>query len=297
MSASTIDTAAARSPSVEVDAAGSRAPAFTIATLVNDEIQYAEMQASFRAHGFAGPDVEFLAVRGARSAFAALNDMLSAARGAYIVLCHQDVRLIEDGRAALEARLAELEASQPTWALAGNAGAEAPGRLAIRITDPYGTDRHIGTLPARVMSLDENFIVVRGRAGLRFSRDLDGFHLYGADICLVADTLGWSAWVIDFHLRHLSPGRKDHTFREAEARFRAKWSRALRPRWMQTPCTLLHLTGSPLIRRVVGNLGEQVVRRLSRRRPGSAGWTPLPVPPAPLGTQADTAASRKRQHA
>ncbi len=55
--------------------------------------------------------------------------------------------------------------------------------------------------------------------------------------------LGYSAYVIDFHLRHLSPGRKDATFTRAEATFRAKWSRALKPRWMQTTCTLLRIGG------------------------------------------------------
>ena len=248
------------------------APDYTIATLVNDDEQYRAMLASFRNGGFEAPYVEYLAIRGATSAYAALNVLLAQARGRTIILCHQDVRLLVDGRAELEQRLGELSRIDPNWAVAGNAGGIAPGRLALRITDPHGKDQHLGELPARVASLDENFIVIRADAGLGFSRDLEGFHLYGADICLVADVLGWSAWVIDFHIEHLSPGRKDASFALAERRFRAKWSRALRPRWMQTTCTLLRLTGSP-IWHALARLQEGPVRRLTARFQAFKAWS------------------------
>lgn len=253
-------------------------PAYTIATLVNNEAQYSQFLASFRAGGFIEPTVEFLAVRQAASAYAGLNALLRAARGQTIILCHQDVRLIADGRDRLDQRLAELNQRDPNWALAGNAGGAGPGRFALRISDPHGRDCNIGALPAPVMSLDENFIVMRGGTGLSFSRDLDGFHLYGADICLVADVLGYTAWVIDFHLEHLSPGRKDQSFVDAEVRFRAKWGRALRPRWMQTTCTLLRLSGTAMGRRW-GAASEAAARRIVRRLPGAIRWN-RPAPEA-----------------
>lgn len=249
---------------------------YTIATLVNDCAQYRDMRRSFEAGGFTWPDCEYLQVDNTGAAqtcaYSGLNRMLDEARGEIVILCHQDVRLLADGRAQLDARLAELEAIDPAWALAGNAGGIAPGRLAIRITDPHGADRHVGDLPARVTSLDENFIVVKRAARVGFSRDLSGFHFYGADICLVASLLGYTAYVIDFHLRHLSPGNKGRDFRAAEALFRAKWSRALRPRWMQTTCSLLKLAGNP-VQRVLGRIAERPYARLSRRRPTSQGFT------------------------
>ncbi len=247
--------------------------AFTIATLVTRHDEHAEMLAAFEARGFTRPSCEFLAIdnTGARqtSAYAGLDAALAAARGRYVILVHQDVRPI-DHRAALEARLAHLAALDPAWAVAGNAGAVAPGVLAMRISDPHGRDRRLGDLPARVMSLDENLLIVRRSARIGFSRDLTGFHFYGADICLAAEVMGRTAYVVDWHVEHLSSGRKGTTFGAAEAAFRGKWSRALRPRWMQTTCALLRLAGG--IDHWPGQIAEPVYRRLAKRLPGARGW-------------------------
>lgn len=271
-------TSAPRAVVVERPAPGpaSDAVRFTIATLVNDRAQYQAMLTSLCDGGFTLDDCEYLYIDNTQpdqiDAYRALNAMLSAARGRYVILCHQDVRLLTAGRSDLDQRLAELDAIDPSWALAGNAGAVAPGTLAIRITDPHGADRSIGHLPARVMSLDENFIVARAEARLAFSHDLAGFHFYGADICLIADILGWHAYVIDFHLAHLSAGNKGAAFAAMQSAFTAKWARALAPRWMQTTCSLIRLAGTPL-GQLAGRLAEPPFRKLSRRLPGAAGWT------------------------
>jgi hypothetical protein len=250
--------------------------AFTIGTLVTDPAQYAEMRRSFDAGGFGSDDCEFLMIDNTcarqTSAYAGLNQVLHGARGRFVILCHQDVRLITDNRMTLEARLGDLEMRDPDWAVAGNAGGIAPGRLALRISDPHGSNRAIGTLPARVASLDENFLVVRRSARIGFSRDLDGFHFYGTDICLAADLAGWRSYVIDFHLRHLSPGRKSADFDAAEQAFVDKWGRALRPRWIQTTCSLVPISGEP-VRRAIGRALARPYAGLRRRLPSAAGWT------------------------
>ena len=253
---------------------------YTIATLVNSRVHHEEMVASFRAKGFAAPDCEYLFIDNTTGngtdAYRGLNKLLADARGEFIILCHQDVRLVDDDRARLDLCLAQLEVLDPTWAVAGNAGGIAPGRLALRITDPHGDNRRVGELPARVMSLDENFLVVRRDARLSFSRNLSGFHFYGADLCLVADVLGWSCYVIDFHLVHLSAGAKSSAFEEAERDFRAKWTTALRPRWMQTTCSLVHVGGG----RPTSALTTVAARPFSallRRLPGTRGWSGPPA--------------------
>lgn len=255
-------------------------PRFTIATLVNNVVHYEDMLASFAEAGFAEPACEFLYVdntgKEQTCAYRGLNKMLNEARGKYIVLCHQDVRMVDDAREDLEQRLAELERADPTWALAGNAGGVSAGRLALRISDPHGEDRRIGELPARVMSLDENFIVVKRDARIGFSRDLSGYHFYGADICLVADILGYSAYVIDFHLQHLSGGYKGASFFEAETAFRTKWAHALRARWLQTTCSLVNLSGD-VVGQFFGRVAEAPLERIARRLPRARGWTKKPA--------------------
>lgn len=249
---------------------------YTIATLANDLAQLEALHRSLRAGGFDGADCEYMHIDNSAGdqicAYSGLNAMLNEARGRYVILCHQDIRILTDTRHDLDLRLAELEERYPAWALAGNAGGASAGRLAIRITDPHGANQRVGVFPERVMSLDENLIIVRKDARIGFSNDLSGFHFYGADICLNADIQGWSAYVIDFHVAHLSAGKKDSLFDAMEAAFRAKWARALAPRWMQTTCSLLHLAGSPL-GQLAGRLAESPYRKLSRRLPGAAGWT------------------------
>lgn len=260
----------------EAPAAASVRKRFTIATLVNNRTHYDEMLASFEDGGFARSDCEYLFVDNTgphqTCAYRGLDQLLAEARGDYVILCHQDVRIVDDGRPELEARLAELEARDPLWAVAGNAGGIAPGRLAIRISDPHGNNRRVGALPARVMSLDENFLVVKRSARLGFSRDLSGFHFYGADLCLVADVLGHSAYVIDFHLEHLSGGVKGPSFAAMEEAFRAKWCKALRTRYLQTTCALVSLAGDSLSE-LIGRVAGPPLARISKRLPSAAGWT------------------------
>ena len=266
------------SPLIERPEGGSPAAnadvSYTIASLINDRVHYAAMLASFRAGGFMDADCEYLfidnSLENRACAYRGLDAMLSAARGEAVILCHQDVRLLSDDRQTLDARLAGLSARDSDWALAGNAGAMAPGHLALRITDPHGADQNTAPLPARVMSLDENFIVVRRAARIGFSRNLSGFHFYGADICLNAAMAGYSAYVIDFHLAHLSAGNKSEAFFDAQEAFRKKWNAALSPRWMQTTCALVRLSGDRA-GQMAGRVAARALAALHRRLVSSVG--------------------------
>ncbi len=247
-------------------------PAFSICTLVSDRAEYDAMVASFIAAGFDAEDCEYLFLDNSRGnafdAFAGYNLFLSEARGSFVILCHQDILLEFDRRRDLEVRLAELALQDPRWGVCGNAGGIALEHRATRISDPNGEDQQAGPFPARVSALDENFMVVRRDANLALSHDLSGFHFYGADLCIVADVLGRTAYVIDFHLRHGSGGRPDAGFYATRRAVARKYRRAFRTRWVVTSITDLLLTGS----RAAGELfltpvarGPRLIARLARR--------------------------------
>jgi hypothetical protein len=226
-------------------------PRYSICTLMSDGIQYQACLDSCRAAGFDGPECEFLyadnRLGNAYDGYGGLNRFLRQARGRYIVICHQDIVLPADGRARLDACIAEVDALDPAWGVLGNAGGLEDGSVELRITDPRNPTIRPGFVPVRAMSLDEVFLVVRADANLALSRDLTGFHLYAADLCLVADILGWSSWLIDFPLHHLSPGTTGAAFATDRLKLMAKYRRGLRPRIITTTCTTLPITGSPVL--------------------------------------------------
>lgn len=260
---------------------------FSICTMVTRPDQYEEMLSSFRRHGFndAG-DCEFIFIDNTASnaldAYAALNVFFRTARGQYVIFCHQDIELIEEGKLELLGRLDELERLDPMWALAGNAGGRYLGDmddLAIRITDPHGANQNRGPFPQRVTALDENFIVAKASANLAASGDLKGFHCYGMDLAVIADVLGYNTYVIDFHLRHKSAGKVasrqslrpgEVHFSDARSALKAKYSERFSPRWLSSP-TATVLIAPRYLRNAVYNLRLLLVdtwRALrSRRRP------------------------------
>ena len=98
--------------------------------------------------------------------------------------------------------------------------------------------------------LDENFIMVRAAVNLSLSGDLSGFHLYGTDLCAVASFLGYTAYVVDFHLRHERRDVIDDAFARAATGFVHKYARTMWPTVLTTICTQLVITPSPFLNRI-----------------------------------------------
>lgn len=245
---------------------------YSICSLVNDRTQYETMLHSFSESGFTAPSCEFLyldnSLANSFDAYTGLNIFLRVARGAYVILCHQDIKLLEDGIVQLDAIIQDLDIRDPAWGLFGNAGGLERGGLAVHIFDPVGEDRRVGgPFPVRAACLDENFIVMRRSANLTVSRDLKGFHLYGTDLVLIAERLGYSAYVVDFYLRHYGHGRMDESFRDAQRALIEKHKVACRWRWMTTTCVEFPLTGSAVVQRVAtSNFGMWLVKLLMKLR-------------------------------
>ncbi len=225
--------------------------AFTICTLMTNPDQYKAMMDTFVKGGFTPDRADYRYIDNAShnqfDAYSGLNRMLENCQSQYIILCHQDVTLIEDGYEALVSRLAELEKVDPKWALAGNAGATGTAEYAMHITNRDDSITKIGVLPASVESLDENFMVLKRSANLGFSADLKGFHMYGADIVLQAKFRGYTSYAIDFHLKHHSNGKMDKSFYDCKMAFEDKYHGLLQSRVIQTTCCKLFLTHSRII--------------------------------------------------
>lgn len=223
---------------------GPERPRYSICTMVTRWDEYQGCVDSFRWRGFDDACCEFLTIDNSRDnladAYVAMNEFLQSAQGDYVILCHQDIVLLEHGRGELDEWIATLDELDPHWGVCGNAGIAADGQPALCISHPYG-DKDIkgAPFPRRVVSLDENFIVARRSANLAVSRDLSGFHHYGPDLCLIADILGWNAYVIGFFLRHNSRGTIDETYTASKHAIAAKYRHAFRPRWMHL------ITGHP----------------------------------------------------
>lgn len=206
---------------------------FSICSLVRHQDRYDRLRASFARLGFTADTTKFLAAdnRAANQfdGFTWHKRLLAEARGHYVVFCHDDIELMDQGHDALLGVLGTLDQLDPTWLLAGSIGGvwrsnSATTAITGVFNDHAGQTHRKLKLPRRVETLDEFFIVMRRTRPVISSYDLKGFHFYGPDLCLQAELLGGSAYAIDFLLRHYGKGERGPSFRAARREFVAKYS-------------------------------------------------------------------------
>jgi hypothetical protein len=228
-----------------VDASDPSPLTFSVCSLVADQGRYDRLVALFARLGFTAENSEFLAADNRHNndfdGFSWHKTLLAHARGRYVIFCHDDVELMEQGYDDLLACIAGIDAKDPAWLLAGVAGGlyrpKRPGkwRLALHISDNRGPDRRRGELPSRVETLDECFLLMQRCRPVVSSYDFSGFHYYGPDLCLQAEFLGGSSYVIDFHIRHYGQGQTGSPFEQSRRQFTAKYLQFF-------PGRLLHCT-------------------------------------------------------
>ncbi len=134
--------------------------------------------------------------RNAASAAAAYNAALDATTAEIVIFAHHDVYLPQGWDRLLAARLAEVEALDPDWALYGTFGV---GLDAAHIGPVWSSSLgqivgRVPLAPVQVQSYDELLIVLRRASGLRFDAGLAGWHFYGTDIVTEARARGLRAW-------------------------------------------------------------------------------------------------------
>jgi hypothetical protein len=223
---------------------------FSICTLVSKPQEYKEMLDTFLSAGFSPEKCEYLCIDNSQSnkldAYEGLNRFLRQAQGEYIILCHQDILLNNHTIIDLESRIQEMDVLDTNWGILSNAGGVNLKYVAKHMTQIVGSSSFETNLPLKAQSIDENFILVKNSANLALSHDLHGFHMYGTDICLIAETLGFNAYIIDFHLTHKSGGNVDKSFDRIRNELMIKYRQAFRNRFIATTITRLYLSGSHL---------------------------------------------------
>lgn len=172
-----------------------------------------------------GTPHELIVVQKAPSAADGFHLGLEKAKNEYMVLVHQDMYFPKNWpkRFVKQFRLAESRFGKV--GVAGVCGATRDnGRTRIHASV---VDRHRllmqGALPAKVETLDEVVIGVRKDTSLRMDPGL-GFHLYAADLCLLAKQNNEAAVAIDnlcFHNSLL--GEIPKGFHDSASFFRNKW--------------------------------------------------------------------------
>jgi hypothetical protein len=174
---------------------GSGSVTFAVATFGSGDVVEGNFLSSpcFRqAHGH-----QILIQRDYPSAASAYNTAIERSANDLIVLAHQDVILPGGWLSDLKRALDELESLDPNWGVLGcyGVGWDGAGRGCV-YSPGWGM---IGTplgRPVAVQTLDEIVLVLRRSSGLRFDPSLPHFHLYGADICLRAASLGMKSYAI-----------------------------------------------------------------------------------------------------
>lgn len=240
---------------------------FHICTFVTDRTQYQQMKDSFIAAGFDEQRCRYTvfdnAANNVYEPYSTIPRVLQETIEPYTIFCHQDVLLNQgDGFKQLLRALKELDQIDPRWAVAGNAGINSRYQSVRRITDPHNRSQWSGELPAKVHSLDENFLVIKTSAKVKCSAELAGFHLYAIDLCLNAIFNGYSAYVIDFHLTHLSHGKWSQAFIDSQKNFQNVWSRRFLFCYVSSPAMTVFLSRNALIRRIFSS--PRVERRFMK---------------------------------
>lgn len=217
---------------------------FCLCTIVTRQEEYLLMRESFLASGFTD-DCQYLIADNTDGnkfdAYTAIRRFLQESDADFTVIVHQDVRC-EDGKEVLNNCISKLEVTDPHWAVCGNAGGAGYKKILYHL-DNAGNKKLSPGLPGRVFSLDENFLLIKTNTLLSVSADINSFHFYGTDLCLIADMLGYSSYVIPFKVKHLSTGNLAD-MEVQKAGFISKYGNKFRSRFIQTTCTNFYLSNS-----------------------------------------------------
>jgi len=222
---------------------------FSACCLVTDWDQYEQHCHALADAGFDDYICEYLicdnTAENQFDAFEAIRLFTASAKGEYILIAHQDTSPLERAD-KLISLIRDLQTHDPHWGVIGNSGKsrDEPIDAVMHLDMPMHRSR-ISAPFIRVDSVDENVLIVRNGTGVTVSSNLAGFHFYGADICLMADRLGYSSYVTQYLWRHNSKGTLDKQFFDQKKAFEQHMKRHFAKSSLPTTCTILCWSASP----------------------------------------------------
>jgi hypothetical protein len=186
---------------------------------------------------------------GAPSAAVGYNRALDATEAPVLILCHHDVFLPRGFEVLLAARLAEIAARDPDWAVVGayGIGLDGAGIGPVWSSSLGQIVGRVALAPTPVQAVDELLIVLRRASGLRFDEGVPGWHMYGPDIAQEARARGLGAYAGGLPCIH-NDGPHDRLgpdFGQAYRYMQRKWAARLP---IRTPMTKISRSGLHLIR-------------------------------------------------
>lgn len=165
------------------------------------------------------------------SSAVAYNRGLAATDGDIVLFVHQDVYLPAGFWARLRAGVETLAKRDQCWGVLSCIGRRADGSLAGRVWSS-GLAQRLGSAldaPVEATAVDELLLVIRRDSGLRFDKNLPGFHCYAADLVATAAEQGMKTYVADMPVVHNSqPVRRlDDGYITAYRYMQRKWRHRL----------------------------------------------------------------------
>lgn len=209
---------------------------------------------------------EVILQRGHKSAASAYNQAIDNAKTDILVFAHQDVFLPQGWADSLEQALVALSKQDPAWAVAGIWGIKPDGKRSGHLYCGANS-RILGnafSCGIEVLSLDEVLLIVRRSSGVRFDEHLEGFHMYGTDVCLTAKARGLKSYAVSLFCVHNTNGYNllPLDFWKAYFFMRRKWKSELP---ITTSCTKITAWCWPMI---WWNADRMANLLLKRHKPG-----------------------------
>lgn len=179
-----------------------------------------------------------------------------------LIFVHHDVYLPPGWDTLLRARIADVAARDPDWALIGAYGVDdhARGWGPVWSSSLGQIVGHVALDPQPVQSFDELLIILRRSAGVTWDTGLPGWHLYGTDIATEARARGLGAYACALPAIH-NDGYKDNLdqgFGDAYHYLQKKWATRLP---LRSPIIKISRMGHQLWRARLHNWRTQKVRQ------------------------------------